>query len=189
MRVGFGLGGVVLPELHPGMRAVAELGQVAQRRAICFHWQHGAGGEIDADADDIRGVDPRFAQHLRHCVLEGAEVILRVLQRPIGLQPQAAIRELLINHPVGIGIHRCAHLPPAGDIDQHCPPALCSKIHTDRIFTHSLSRIAQGLIITFNPSRLSAVSNASFAWSIGNVCVTRDRTSIFPPETRRIARG
>ena len=65
--VGLRLGGVMLPQLDPGVRVRAELGQVAQRRAIRFDRQHGAGGEIDPHADHIRRVHPTLSAPPGRC--------------------------------------------------------------------------------------------------------------------------
>ena len=46
--VGLALGGVVLPELDVGVRAVGELGQLAERRAVGGGRQQGAGREVGA---------------------------------------------------------------------------------------------------------------------------------------------
>ena len=50
--VGLRLGAVVLPELRPGERLARETLDEAERRAIAQRRQHGATGEIHADADD-----------------------------------------------------------------------------------------------------------------------------------------
>ena len=50
--VGVRLGGVVLPQLRPGVRPVRV--PLAQRRAVGGRGQHGAGGEVGADADHVR---------------------------------------------------------------------------------------------------------------------------------------
>ena len=52
--VGLRLGGVVLPELHVGVRAVGELVELAERGAVGGDGEDGAGGEVGADADHLR---------------------------------------------------------------------------------------------------------------------------------------
>ena len=54
--VRLGLGGVVLPELDPGVRVRAERRELAEGGAVGGGRQHRAGGEVDADADDVGGV-------------------------------------------------------------------------------------------------------------------------------------
>jgi hypothetical protein len=51
--LGVRLGGVVLPQLDVGVRPVGQLRQLAQRGAVGQRRQHGAGGEVGADADDL----------------------------------------------------------------------------------------------------------------------------------------
>ena len=46
--------------------------------------QHRAGGEVDADADDVGRVDAGLLQHGRDRRRQDAEVVGRVLQRPLG---------------------------------------------------------------------------------------------------------
>ena len=84
--VGLRLGGVVLPQLRPGVRAVAQLGELAQRRAVAQDGQHGAGGEVGADADDVGGVDAGVAHRLPDRGAEHGAPVLRVLQRPVRRQ-------------------------------------------------------------------------------------------------------
>ena len=56
------LRGVVLPELHPGVRLASELGEDAERRAVGGRRQHRAGGEVDAEPDDVGRVDARLGE-------------------------------------------------------------------------------------------------------------------------------
>ena len=82
--VGLRLGGVVLPQLRVGVRPAAELGQLAQRRAVGERRQRRRRGEVGADADDLGGIDAGGrhgggdgrAQHLAP--------VVGVLQRPRG---------------------------------------------------------------------------------------------------------
>ena len=46
---------VVLPQLDVGVRPVGELGELTQRRAVREGGQHGAGGEVRGDPDDLVG--------------------------------------------------------------------------------------------------------------------------------------
>ncbi len=57
----------------------APLGQEAQRCAIGRGGQHGAGGEVDAQADDIAGVDAALPEDGRDGMLEYFEVVIRIL--------------------------------------------------------------------------------------------------------------
>ncbi len=46
------LGGVVLPQLHVGVRAGVQAGELAERGAVASHRERRGRGEIGADADD-----------------------------------------------------------------------------------------------------------------------------------------
>ena len=64
--VRLGLGGVVLPELHPRVRPVPELLEEAQRSAIGLRRQHRARCEVDGNADDRGGVYAGPGNDRRH---------------------------------------------------------------------------------------------------------------------------
>ena len=100
--VGFGLGSMVFPQLYPGMRIAAIRGKKAQRGAIRFSRQHGAGGEIDAEADHIGGIDAAFFKHCGNGMLEYLDVIVGVLERPIRGQAYIGAGKLFIDDAVGI---------------------------------------------------------------------------------------
>ena len=80
----------MLPQLHPGVRPAAPLRQEAERRAVRLGRQHRAGGEVDAQADHVGGVDAAGLEHRRDGLLEDLEVVVRVLQRPVRFQAHAA---------------------------------------------------------------------------------------------------
>ena len=84
--VGLRLGGVVLPELDVGVRPVGVLGQLAQRRAVGEHREHRAGGEVGADADDLRRVDAGRPDRGGDGVLQHLDVVVRNLQGPVDRQ-------------------------------------------------------------------------------------------------------
>ena len=65
---------------------MAPLGQTAQRHAVSLGRQQGAGGKVDAHPDDVGGIDARCGQHRWDSVLEDFQVIVGILQGPIGLQ-------------------------------------------------------------------------------------------------------
>ena len=58
------LGGVVLPQLHVGVRAVLVLEHLAQRRPVGEDRQDRAGGEVGADPDNVGRVDARRQDRL-----------------------------------------------------------------------------------------------------------------------------
>ena len=108
--IGLGLSGVVLPELDVGVRPVDELGQLTQRCSVGEHRQHGAGGEVGADPDHTRGIDPAAPHRLRHRVLQHLDVVVWDLERPVGREAHGACRtvdvERVLEHRVGVVVHR-----------------------------------------------------------------------------------
>ena len=81
--VGLRLGRVVLPQLGPSVRAFAQPGNLAQRRAVPQYRQHGAGREVGADADHRRRVGPGVAQRFADRCAERGAPVRRVLERPV----------------------------------------------------------------------------------------------------------
>ena len=136
--VGLGLGGVMLPQLHPGVRPVAVLGQEAERRAVRFGRQHRAGGEVDAQADHVGGADAAGLKDCRDRLLEDLDVVVRILQRPIRFQPHAAGigRQALVDHAVGVGVDIRGDFVAVGDIDEQRPARLGAEIDPDCVFWH-----------------------------------------------------
>ena len=135
--VRFGLRGVMLPQLDPRVGIVSPFRQEAERRAVRLDRQHRAGGEVDAQADHVVGRDAALLEHRRHGVMEYFQVVVRVLQRPIGRQPQAGTGQPLVDHAVGIGMNRGRHLATIGHIHQQRPPRFGAEVNADCVFgTH-----------------------------------------------------
>ena len=82
--VGLRLRGVVAPQLDPRVRVSAPGVEPAQRRAVGEHRQHRAGGEVGADPDHRRGVDPGGGDCRRNGAAQHLEVVVRILERPVG---------------------------------------------------------------------------------------------------------
>ena len=145
--VGLGLGRVMLPQLHPGVRPVAILGQEAERRAVRHRRQHRAGGEVDAQPDHIGGVDAARLEDCRDRLLEDLDVVVRVLQRPIRFQPHAAGigRQALIDHAVGVGVDISGNFAAVGDINEQRPARLGAEIDPDCVFWHGFLQNDCGL--------------------------------------------
>ena len=113
--VGLGLGGVVLPELHPGVRVRPEGRQLAQRRAVGRRRQHRAGREVDPDPDDVGGVDAGGREHRRDGRLEDAQVVVGVLEGPVGRQddPLVGGRQVLVDDAVAVRLDGGRELRPS----------------------------------------------------------------------------
>ncbi len=69
------------------MRPVREAFQFVQRCAVRRRRNHGAGGEIRADSDHVRGTDPGVFHGRRYRITEHAAVVLGNLQCPVIGQP------------------------------------------------------------------------------------------------------
>ncbi len=113
-------------------------GRLAERRAVRLDRQHRAGGEVDADADDVRGIDAALAEHGRDGLPEDLEVVVGVLERPIRREPHLAIgeRQPRIDHPVGVRMDRGRDLPAVGHVDQDGASRFGSKVDADRVRGH-----------------------------------------------------
>ena len=132
---------MVLPQLHPGVRSGLPFGEQAQGSAVGLDRQHGAGGEVDAHPNDVRGIHPGFPQQLWYGTLKDPQVVLRILQRPIRLERYAALGQRLVDHPVGVGIDRRGYLLPRVNLHQHGPPGLGAKVNPDCVF-HECSPVS-----------------------------------------------
>ena len=80
---------VVLPELGIGVRALAQVVQPAQRGAVGEHGQRRRRGEVGGDPDDLVGLDAGRGHRRRHRLAQDVDVVLGVLQRPLGRQALA----------------------------------------------------------------------------------------------------
>ncbi len=139
--VRIGLGGVVLPELDPGMRVRTERGQLAECRAVGGGRQHRAGGEVDADPDDVGGIHARGPHDLRDGRLEDAQVVVGVLERPVGRQDDRLVRsgEVLVDDAVAIWLDGRRDLRPVGDVDEDGATRTGPEIDPDRVPAHRRS--------------------------------------------------
>ena len=76
-QVRFGLRGMVLPQLDPGVRMPAPLLEETQRGAVDSRGEHRAGREIDADTDNVARIDARFDEKLAESSPETCECSLQ----------------------------------------------------------------------------------------------------------------
>ena len=131
--VGLPLRGVVLPELDVGVRAVGELGQLAQRRAVGRDRQRGGGGEVGRDADDGCRVDAGGGDRLGDGGLQHVDVVGRDLQRPLGRERRAGGRQRLVDDAVLVVVDRGAELGPVGDPHDEGPAGQSAEVDTDDV--------------------------------------------------------
>ena len=73
---------MVLPHHHVGVRHTPEPRVKAQRHALRIHRQHGAGRAVQPDAHDLRRVGG--LRERGEDVKQHVQIVLRVLQRPVG---------------------------------------------------------------------------------------------------------
>ena len=137
--VGLRLGGMVLPQVDPGVGMAAPLGQRAQRRAIGQGGHHRAGGEVDAETDHVLRIDAALRQYGRDGALEDLDVVIGVLQRKIRLQADVGARQPFVDHAVGVGMDGGGYLAAVGHIDQHRASRFSAKVHSDCVFCHVFS--------------------------------------------------
>jgi hypothetical protein len=113
------LRGVVLPQLHVRVRALAELVQLAQRGAVVEDRQQRARGEVGGDADHLLRVDAGVVERAGHGLLQHLDVVGRHLQGPLGRERLAAGGQRAVHHGVGVVAHRLAQHLAVGHPDDH----------------------------------------------------------------------
>src|SRR5208282_2295775 len=96
------LGGMMLPELHPGMGPVPPRLELAKRRAVDAHRQDRAASDIDADADHLVWRDVAGGQRLGDTSVEDLEIVSRVLQRRVRRELLARGGKRLVNYAMGV---------------------------------------------------------------------------------------
>lgn len=117
--VGVRLGGVVLPQLGPGVRLAGRL--VAQRRAVGPGRHDGAGGEVGADADHLLRPHARGGDSLGDGGPQHVDPVLGRLQRPVGAEPLAG-GERLLHDAVRVLVDGTAQLGAVAHADDDGPP-------------------------------------------------------------------
>ncbi len=139
--VRLGLGRVVLPQLDPRVRLGAQLWEEAERCAVRTRGEHRASGEIDADADDVCRIDARFGKRRGHGDLEDAQVVVGILEGPIGRQRHVPTgeRQPLVNHTVAVRGHSRCDDPPIGNVHHHGAARFGTVVHADRVPAHTAS--------------------------------------------------
>ena len=138
--VGLGGGAVVLPELHPRLRVVGELRLQAERLAVLVAGHDGAGGEVDADADHFLAPRAGLLQAGGHDGLQAGQVIARVLEEPVPLQPRAALDgQVVADDAVGVAELDLGRLPPALQVHQQRADRLRPEVQAQAVARHGSS--------------------------------------------------
>ena len=99
--VGTILGRVMLPQFHISVGLPLVFRQKAERYPLLRRGKDGAGGEVDADAHHLVGRRARLMQEIGQGMVQRVQVILRMLQRPVGPE-RRTVRQGSIHHGVGI---------------------------------------------------------------------------------------
>ena len=130
--VGDRLGRVVLPELHPGMGAIPERVELAERRTVRCHRQDGAGGEVDADADDVLGADLARRERLGDPAVEDLQVVGGVLERRVRGQLPFGRRQPRVDDAVRVAHLGDRDLLAGAQVEDEHTARHCAEIDTDR---------------------------------------------------------
>ena len=133
--VGLVLGGVVLPELDPGVGIVGVFLLQAQGRARRVHRHHGAGSKIDAHADNVFRGNPGLLHGLRDDIIQTVQIILGMLQGPVGLQPLAG-GQIFVHYAVRIVHGGVGQLPAGAHFRHQGSGGQRAEIDADGIFRH-----------------------------------------------------
>ena len=161
--IGFRLGGVVLPELHPRVRLAPQLLEQAQRRALGGRWQHRARGEVDPDPDHLIRVDAGLGKNPRNGVLERPQIVLGVLQRPVRFQPNVIVRlrQPFVDDAVGVRVRGGCELTAVHAVDQDGPPRRGTEVDADHVRAGRHAAPCCGSTTTFKARRSLRLANAS----------------------------
>ncbi|GAA1278842.1 hypothetical protein GCM10009677_36520 [Sphaerisporangium rubeum] len=129
--VGVRLRGVVLPQFGPRVRPVGV--DLAERRAVRGGRQHGAGGEVRADADHLGRRDAGDREGLRHRVAQDVAPVLGGLQGPVGPEPHIGAGQPVLDHPVCVLVHGAPQFGPVGHPHDHRAPRQGAEIDADDV--------------------------------------------------------
>ena len=131
----FGLGGVVLPELDPGVRLGAQIREEAQRGAVGGRREHRARGEVDADADDVVRSHAGRSEDVGDRRLEDPQVVLGILERPLGRKHDVAVldRQPMVDHAVRIRMDGGREDGAVADVDEDRAAGLRPEVDTDGV--------------------------------------------------------
>ncbi len=159
------------------MRLPAEGVEEAQRGAVGGGREHRARGEVDADPDDLTRVDRGTGDQATDGLAEGLEVVVRVLEGPVGTEDHVAvgIRQAGVDDAVGVRMDLDAVDAPVRHVDEDRARRLGPEVDADGIagvddLGHRRSPAGTpdvGLTTTFRPRRDASVSNAAGAASSG----------------------
>ncbi len=124
------------------MRLGAELVQQAERCAGAVNWQHGAGSEVYAQADDVRGRDAGLREDSGYSLPQDCQIVGRVLQGPVGVEAAAAAGEALVDDAVGVGVDVGGDNLAVGDADEDGPARLGAEVNSDGVLVrHGCLRV------------------------------------------------
>ena len=194
-RVGLGLRSVMFPELDPRMRVPPVCVKEAQRRAVARRREHRARREVDSDPDDLGGFDTRARDQASHGTAEHLEVVVGVLERPVGTEDDVLVGrgQSGIDHPVAVWLDLDPDLATVGDVDEHGAAGLRAEVDADRVagpVDHGRCGAGDaGFTTTLRPRRDASMANASEASPSGYRWVISAERSTRPASASAIARG
>ena len=123
----------MFPELDPGMGLGAQRGQTTKWCAIAQGRQDRAGSKVDTNADHRGGINTTLLQDCGNRVFEHRNIIIRILQCPVGRQRFGAAGQVLIDHTAGVGMDRRRDFAAVGHINQQRAPRFGAKVNADGV--------------------------------------------------------
>ncbi len=131
--VGLPLGGVVFPELGPGVRTGGPLGGLGERGAVDEHREDGAGGEVGGDADHLGGFDTGGGDGGRDGGAQHLAPAPGVLEGPVGRERAAGAGQLTVDDGVRVRVDRRPDLLAVTHANHHRSAGERAEVDADDI--------------------------------------------------------
>ena len=147
------------------MRLTPKIVEHAERGPVGCCGQHRAGGEVDADADHVGGVDSGLGEEPRDRLLKRPHIVFGILERPVRLEVDVVVgcRQVLVDHAVAVRVDGRPELTSVGAVDEERTSRFRAEVDADRVpaAAHvSLGFARCGSTTTFSPRRSMSASNA-----------------------------
>ncbi len=127
------LGGVVLPELGPGVRAGLPRGRLGERGAVGEYRQDGAGREVGGDPDDVGRVDAGGGDRGRDGGAQHLAPVPGVLQRPVGRERPAGAGQFALDDGVRVLVDGGSNLLAVLYPDHHGAAGKGAEVDADDV--------------------------------------------------------
>ncbi len=131
--VGLALRGMVLPQLHIGVRPIGEAGDLVERGAVGERGHHRACREIGSDAHDAIQRDAGVAQGGRHRGAQHVPVVVGDLEGPGVTESYGAAGQRRLQHTVPVLVHGGAEFGPVGHAHDDGSPRQSAEIDSDGV--------------------------------------------------------